>query len=134
MLASLPVHRAVTTLALAHHQAQLRITLSELGQILTAFPLGGNTCHTPKAIDDFLDIVQAVGVERANPQLHLRMHLMERWSQVVVVEAQRALGCPCTTRVRRVAIRLVLIHHLRDGQALLGIEVDETAEHVGIAL
>ena len=62
------------------------------------------------------------------------MLLTERRSQVFVVEAQRTFGSPGASGIHRVAVGLVLIHHLRDGQSLLGIQVDEAAEHVGITL
>ena len=137
VLAGTPVHGAVATLALAHHEAQLRIALFELWQVLAAFPLGGNAFDVGSqggVVEDLLHIVQSVGVEGAYPQFYLRMLLAKGGGQVLIVEAQGAFCCPGTTGVGGIAVGLVLIHDLGDGQALFGIEVDEATEHVGIAL
>ena len=137
VLARLPVHGAVATFALAHHEAEVGVALAHLWQVVAALPLRAYALHVGLqggVVEDFLHIVQAVGVERAYPQLHLRVAFLERGGQVVVVEAQRALRRPCASGVRCVGVGLVLVHHLRDGQPLLRIEVDEAAEHVGVAL
>lgn len=89
VLTSLPVHRAVAALALAHHQTHLGIALFELGEVLAAFPLSGDSLDVGLQrgiVDNPLDIVQTVGVEGAYPQFHLRVLLPQCRSQIFVVE------------------------------------------------
>ena len=62
------------------------------------------------------------------------MLLFQRRSQIVSVKTDGALGSPCTARIRRVAVSLVLVYHHVDIHALFLVGVNELAEHVGVCL
>ena len=83
---------------------------------------------------NLLHIVHTVSVERPEIKLHLRMFLSERGTQIVTIEPHRSLGRPCTTRVRRVAVCLVLIYHHVDIHPLFLVSVDKLTEIIGVRL
>ncbi len=137
MFTCLPVHTAIPTLTLRHHDAQVGVAFTQLRQVVAAFPLRADTLDVllqRLVIKRLLHIIQTVGVDGSQPEFNFRMMLPECRCQIFIVEAKSTIHRPWATGIRGVGVSLVLVHHLRDWQALLLVEVDETAEHLSITL
>ena len=137
VLPCLPVHGAVATFAFRADIGIVGILTADGGQDLSSLPLEGQAADAAAQsliAQDLLHMILAVGVESAQIEPHIRMVFPKRGSQVVAVETDCPLGRPGTTRIRRIAVSLVLIDHHIDGYALLFVGIDELTEIIGICL
>lgn len=132
-----PVEASPATFALARHVSVVRIFLTYTRQNLTAFPLeayaldvGGHS----RIFEQPFHVVITVGVERAEIEVDFGMLVAQGGSEILHVKAQYAFGSPGTSGVGGIAVGFVLVHYHADVYVLLGIKIDEPAEHVGVAL
>ena len=64
-----------------------------------------------QSVNKLRHILQSVGIERTDADLHLWMHFPHCRDEVITIENQRAVSRPCSARIRSVRVSLILIHY-----------------------
>ena len=137
MLSRLPVHRSVSALAFRTDVMIFRILLADSRQDFTSLPLKSQSADAPAQFlvtQDSLHMILAVGIEGSQIKLHIRMMLLQCRSKIIAIEAHRPFRRPCTARIRRIAVCLILINHHVNVYSFTLVSLDELAEKIGVRL
>ena len=117
----------------------MRIFLPHVADDLGAFPLESDPLEQVFPDDmrvrqNVVDLVEPVRVDGAEVKFHVRVFRLQGGAEVFGVEERGALRRPRASGVRRVAVRLVLVHHAFDRDPAHAERLDVLAEIVRIRL